>query len=74
MIAEKCQDLNKKKVIENIQEDAGKEGNLKHQGIWQIKRKLFPKGKQAIPVGKKNIKNQLVTNPDELKKLESYKF
>ena len=47
----------------------GNEGNLSHQGLWKNKSKLFPKIKPTLPVGKKNCKNQLITNPDELKEL-----
>ena len=49
---------------------------MQHQGIWKIKRKIFPKIKPSLPVAKKNIKNQLITNPEELKKLylETFKY
>ena len=41
-----------------------------------MKKKLFPKVKSSIPVGKKNLKEQLITNPEELKDLylETLKF
>ena len=68
LIADKCEDVNKKKDMDHFQELAGNEGILKHQGIWKIKRKVFPKSKPSIPVGKKNIKNQLVSNAEELRK------
>ena len=42
---------------------------MSHQGIWRNKKKFFPKIKPTLPVGKKNIKGQLITNPDELKEL-----
>ena len=57
-IAEKCQDANRQKVIDNFSDLGGNEGNLKHQGIWKMKKKVFPKIKPSLPVGKKNIKNQ----------------
>ena len=57
VIAEKCQDANRQKVIDNFSELGGNDGNLQHQGIWKIKRKEFPKIKPSLPVGKKNIKN-----------------
>jgi hypothetical protein len=54
----------------------GNDDNLQHQGIWKIKRKVFPKIKPSLPVGKKNIKTQLITNPEELKKLylDTFKY
>ena len=68
-IAEKCQEGNKRKVMDNLSEMDGSDGNLAHQGIWKIKQKIFPKIKPSLPVGKKNLKSQLVTNPEELKNL-----
>ena len=40
-IAEKCQDGNRKKVIENFGLMAGNDGNLHHQGIWKNKSNLL---------------------------------
>ena len=68
-IAEMCEEENRKKIIDNFKEMDGQNGNLSHQGVWKNKKKLFPKIKPSLPVGKKNIKNQLITNPDELKEL-----
>ena len=76
LVAEKCQDTNRQKVVDNFCDLGGNDGNLQHQGIWKIKRKVFPKIKPSLPVGKKNIKNQLITNPEELKKLylDTFKY
>ena len=75
-IAEKCEELNKKKVTENFKGINGQEGELAHQGIWKIKKKYFPKISPSLPAGKKNIKKQLITNPAELKELylQTFKF
>ena len=69
LIAEKCEEENRKKVIDNFKEMEGQHGNVSHQGIWKNKKKLFPKIKPTLAVGKKNLKGQLITNPDELKEL-----
>ena len=76
LIAEECEDENRKKVMENFHDMNGDGGNLSHQGIWKTKRKYFPKIKPNIPVGKKNLKGQLMINPEELKSLylETFKF
>ena len=52
------------------------DGNLSHHGVWKAKKKYFPKVKPANPVGKKNIKGQIITNPEELKDLylDTFKF
>ena len=67
-IAKKCEENNKKKVIDNFRE-LDDNGDVSNQGIWKVKRKFFPKIKPSLPVGKKNLKQQLITNPTELKKL-----
>ena len=67
-IAMKCEELNKKKVIDNFKE-LENQGDVNHQGIWKIKKKYFPKIKPSLPAGKRNLKQQLITNPGELKEL-----
>ena len=68
-IAEFCQEANRNKVMENFNEVDGADGNIAHHGIWNVKRKIFPKIKPPLPVGKKNLKGQLITNHEELKDL-----
>ena len=68
LIAMKCAEANRIKVIDNFK-DIGDDGNLSHQGIWKTKKKYFPKIKPSLPVGKKNLKGQIITNPEELKEL-----
>ena len=55
--------------MDNFGEMDGDDGVLNHQGVWKNKRKLFPKIKPNLPVAKKNLKKQLITNADELKEL-----
>ena len=69
LIAGECQEENRRKVIENFKNLDGSEGNLNHQGVWKMKRKQFPKIKPTLPVRKKNLKGQIITNPEELKDL-----
>ena len=68
-IADKCQEENRKMVVDNFKELEDANGNVSHQGIWKTKKKFFPKIKPSLPVAKKNIKGQLITNPEELKEL-----
>ena len=51
-------------------------GNINNQGIWKTKKKFFPKTKPSLPVAKKNMKGQLITNPNELKELylDTFKY
>ena len=75
-IANMCEESNKRRVTENFKSIGGANGDLLHQGIWKIKKKYFPKIKPSLPVGKKNIKHQLITNPEELKELylQTFKY
>ena len=40
-IATKCEEMNKKTVVENFKE-LGNQGDVNHHGIWKIKKKYFP--------------------------------
>ena len=75
-ISDSSQDENHRKVVDNLLDLDGNNGNLNQQGVWKMKKKLFPKVKSSIPVGKKNLKEQLITNPEELKDLylDTFKF
>ena len=75
-IATILQEENKRKVMENFSDINGSDEFLSQHGLWKVKRKIFPKFKPSLPVGKKNIKGQLITNSEELKKLylDTYKF
>ena len=68
-IADECEDENRKKIMENFNDLDGNNGNLNHQCVWNAKKKYFPKIKPTLPVGKKNLSNQIITNPEELKEL-----
>ena len=43
-------------------------------GIWNLKKKIFPKHANLLPVAKKNIEGRLVTAPNELKELYAKTF
>ena len=42
-IADECEDENRKKIMENFNDLDGNNGNLNHQGVWNAKKKYFPK-------------------------------
>jgi hypothetical protein len=69
LIADKCLEANRKTVIDNFKGMESNDGNRNHQGVWILKQKYFPKIKPTLPVAKKNLKGQLITNPEELKEL-----
>ena len=76
LISEECEEENRNIVMDNFNNMNGADGNLNHQGVWKAKKKFFPKTKTNIPVGKTNLKGQMITNPEELKDLylETFKF
>ena len=45
----------------------GTNGTVNHKGLWKLKKKVDPKVKTSLPIGKKNAEGRIVTNPDELK-------
>ena len=57
-------------------EELDNQGDVSHQGIWRIKKKYFPKNEPSLPAGKRNFKQQLITNPGELKDLylDTFKY
>ena len=44
---------NKDKVIENFKEFANADSLLNINGMWKIKRKIFPKNKESLPLAKR---------------------
>ena len=68
-IARASEEENKEKIMNNFKEFADKQGSFNINGMWNIKKKIFPKIAQSKPTGKKNMAGQIITNPDGLKKL-----
>ena len=70
-IGEDIANENRNVVLETLKQ-LGDGNNLNGSGrkrLWEILKKKFPKSSQAMPVGKKGGKGNLVTNHRELKKL-----
>ena len=68
-IAETIDDINLEVVKKTLGVLDGKTGTVKHRGLWKLKKEVNPKVKPTLPVGKKNIQGQIVTNPEEIKDL-----
>ena len=43
--------------------------NGKQNNLWKIKNSFCPKLKSSVPVAKRNLANQIITNPCELKRV-----
>ena len=48
---------------------SGPEEKLNSNGMWNLMKKVFPKNAQSLPVAKKNMKGQIISNPEALKEL-----
>ena len=68
-IANKCAKENRDKVIENLKEFGGNQECVNINGMWNVKKKIFPKIQPIKPTGKKNNKGQIITSPEGLKSL-----
>ena len=55
------------KVKDNFGALSGSDGSLCSNGIWKLKKKIFPKKQKSFPVVKKNQFGRLVSNPEELR-------
>ena len=67
---------NRDKVIKNFKTLSGSQGDSFTQGVWTIKKKIFPKHKAALPVAVKNVNGRLMTSKSDIKKiyLETFSF
>ena len=69
-IGEEVMNENYKDIAEQVQE-FGVE-NINGSGrkkVWDLLKKKFPKFSNAVPVGKKDSKGNLITNHEQLKEL-----
>ena len=60
---------NRNKVVENFATLATSDGTTNQRGVWDIKRKIFPKNKESLPFAKTDFEGKLVTSQKELKAL-----
>ena len=60
---------NVKKIQDNLSALSNTDGSMDVSGVWKLKKKIFPKNSQSLPVSKKGLNGRLISNPDELKKL-----
>ena len=60
---------NLRKIKENFEQLSNPDGLININGMWNIKRKLFPKNKETLPFAKQNFDGKLITSQDGLKKL-----
>ena len=61
--------------MDNLKIFGGNQASVSINGMWDVRKKIFPKTNPVKPTGKKNSKGQIITNPEGLKSLylETYK-
>ena len=66
---------NRKKVFDNFGELSNTDGTTNMNGIWGLKRKMFPKNSESLPISKRNSGGRLISSKKELMTLylESFK-
>ena len=64
-----------KKVFDNFGELSNTDGTTNMNGIWGLKRKMFPKNSESLPISKRNSGGRLISSKKELMTLylESFK-
>ena len=65
---------NREKIFENFAKLDQSEGESFSQGIWDLKKKVFPKVHKAVPAAKRDITGRVITDPSGLKKLYQETF
>ena len=68
-LASETAEENMKKVVENFSTFAKSDGSVHNNGMWSIKKKIFPKNAKIVPTAKKDFHGNIETNPENLKKL-----
>ena len=57
------------KVVENFKLQGNNSGVIQPLGIWNIKRRVFPKNKECLPTAKKNCEGKIITAQGLIKTL-----
>ena len=65
---------NREKIFQNFAKLDQSEGESFSQGIWDLKKKVFPKVQKAVPAAKRDITGRVITDPNGLKKLYQETF
>ena len=68
-ISEEIAAENRTKVVDNFKELSNPDGLINTNGMWNIKRKMFPKNKESLPFAKQDFDGNLITSQSKLKTL-----
>ena len=67
-----CSEVAKKnhaKVVDNFKLLADQTGSFQTLGMWNIKRKVFPRNKESLPFAKKDCEGKFITSQNMIKRL-----
>ena len=62
-------DQNFTKVVDNFKNLSNPTGSFHAQGMWKLKRKVFPKNKESLPFAKRDCDGRIITSQSMLKDL-----
>ena len=68
-IAKEVAKENRDKVINAFKLLSNTDGTTNINGMWGLKRKIFPRNSKQLPIAKKNLDNKLISSQTDLKKL-----
>ena len=68
-ISENVAEENRSKIKEHFQKLSNPDGLLNTNGMWSIKRKMFPKNRETLPFAKQDFDGKLITSQESLKTL-----
>ena len=68
-ISKMSSEENRNIVINNFKGLSNVDGSTNNMGIWNIKKKVFPKNTAALPFAKKDVSGKIVSRQKELKQL-----
>ena len=68
-IASEIANENRNKVIETFKVLSETDGTINVNGMWGLKRKIFPKNIKQLPTAKKNVDGRIISSQNELKQL-----
>ena len=60
---------NRDKVMDSFKTLADTDGTININGLWNLKKKVFPKNTKPLPCAKKNVEGRIITSQAELKQL-----
>ena len=60
---------NRAKVVDNFKVLTDQTGLLSTQGMWGLKKKVFPKNRESLPFAKKDYDGKIITSQIMIKKL-----